>query len=216
MTELTLHTLTIKLTEDHITSLMELVEAGTEHMTEKMDAERDYTAEDIAGMHYSIECADEVVTSIRVALATVLSESSPARQPDIAADSTPAPKATLSTNTPQWLIYSAKEAATRDGAGFWSLTEGWVPQEQATEFCANHVGSYALPQSLGQDRGWFDRSLLTATTEAGLVALYSAFCNAQGLQHDLSADDLLAEIDHTPANKRWLEQFLSQWDTVTG
>lgn len=48
-----------------------------------------------------------------------------------------------------FVIYSANEAATSSGAGFWSNYGGWVEQELATLF--TEEDQIALPVSIGGD-----------------------------------------------------------------
>lgn len=53
-------------------------------------------------------------------------------------------------------IYSANEAATLDGRGYWNIYSGWTTEGEATRFTREQAAGYALPQSLGQDRQWVE------------------------------------------------------------
>ncbi|MCR1345352.1 hypothetical protein NRY68_05960 [Acidithiobacillus ferrooxidans] len=54
-----------------------------------------------------------------------------------------------------WLqIYSPNEAATSDGAGFWSNEDGWVEEGAETLFDVPECMEYQLPLSLGRDAEW--------------------------------------------------------------
>lgn len=54
-----------------------------------------------------------------------------------------------------WLrIYSPNEAATSDGAGFWSNEDGWVEEGTETLFDVPECMECQLPLSLGRDAGW--------------------------------------------------------------
>jgi len=119
------------------------------------------------------------------------------------------------TNT--WAIFSASEAQTENGRGYWNDRKGWVTKDEATRYPIDYVGLYGLPQSLNQDRRWLNLNLAAITTEAGLIDALRAFCQAANLPK-LSADELLHtdNLNIHPARLIWLEQFIEQWDAVTG
>lgn len=113
----------------------------------------------------------------------------------------------------QWVIYSANEAATLDGAGFWNTGHGWCHEEDANLFTREEVGCYSLPISLGQDRRWLNLELARQTTEEALCEALKQFCTTENLPLS-SADELLAGRVLMPYQRRWLEQFIRQWCSV--
>lgn len=62
-----------------------------------------------------------------------------------------------------YVIYSANESATSDGAGFWSNIDGWTVFEGATRFAGYDIANLDLPVSVGGDAKWclFENFLLT-------------------------------------------------------
>lgn len=114
-----------------------------------------------------------------------------------------------------FVIYSANEAATLDGRGYWGGTlVGWTHAENAEVYPGKVLDAgYALPQSLGQDRRWLNMALQDKRTEEELCAILDAFCAV----HDIApqcAQELL-HTDLTPSQRVWLEQFSNQWEDLT-
>lgn len=202
-----LQALTVPLTEKHINALAELVEEGIDsRMEHQAKLEDGYTVEDIESNKETSDLAEGAVAILKAALAVESAEDGAEMDIEI-----PFPE------LGGWVIYSASEAATMDGAGYWNYRDGWVCLEDATVFNRDHVGSYALPQSLGQDRAWFNLSLRDARSAESLTNALNDFCQEKGLPQN-SADELLADesLALGTADRRWLEQFLSQWDEVAG
>ncbi|KRW83682.1 hypothetical protein [Marinobacter sp. P4B1] len=202
-----LQTITVQLTQKHIDALAELVEEGIDSRGDRQDKfEGDYTAEDIRLNKETSDLAEGAVAILKAALAVDSAEDGAEMDVEI-----PFPE------LGGWVIYSANEAATMDGAGYWNYRDGWVCLEEATVFNGDHVGSYGLPQSLGQDRAWFNLSLRDARSAESLAKALNDFCREKGLPQN-SADELLADESLVlgKADRRWLEQFLSQWDEVVG
>lgn len=50
-----------------------------------------------------------------------------------------------------YCIYSANEAATNSGAGFWSNYDGWTDLENASVFTESEKTRLNLPGSVGDD-----------------------------------------------------------------
>jgi hypothetical protein len=57
-----------------------------------------------------------------------------------------------------FVIYSANESATSDGAGFWSNEDGWTAFSGATKFTSSEINKLELPISTGQDASWVSES----------------------------------------------------------
>lgn len=56
-----------------------------------------------------------------------------------------------------YVVYSANEAATNDGAGFWSNDAGWVDcVTEATQFSEADTQDLSLPISTGSDAAFKD------------------------------------------------------------
>ncbi len=62
----------------------------------------------------------------------------------------------ISSTAQPFVIYSANESATSDGAGFWSNTDGWVEFSDATTFTKEESEELNLPLSSGQDAKWVE------------------------------------------------------------
>ena len=48
---------------------------------------------------------------------------------------------------------------------------------------------------------------------ATLTSRLNAYCDANGLPHD-SADELAMRDDITPEQRRWLIDFVDEWDSI--
>jgi hypothetical protein len=59
----------------------------------------------------------------------------------------------------EFVIYSPNEAAIGSGAGFWSLTAGWVDPAAATVFAKDEIANVSMPESTGQDVRWLNVTL---------------------------------------------------------
>lgn len=130
--------------------------------------------------------------------------------------SNPQPDFSVPEDVESFVIYSANEASTLDGRGYWGGTlTGWTYASQAEIYSGESINAgYALPQSLGQDRKWCSRTLQHATTEESLCDLLQAFCAKHGIQPQCALE--LLHTDLTRSQRIWLEQFVDQWEQLTG
>lgn len=76
----------------------------------------------------------------------------------------------MNSHTPkrmQFVLYSTHQLVRRNGAGFWSNTEGWVEFKEATRFTASSVPSCNMPISEGLDAKWIMWEPLQSPVRAG-------------------------------------------------
>jgi len=106
----------------------------------------------------------------------------------------------------RWAIYSANEAATNNGAGYWHPRKGWVDEHNLQAFPAEQAGRYALPMSLGQDRVWVNLEPEHQPEDHTLATSLTEFCLAHDLPLHQSASALLLRDDLLPYERLWLEQ----------
>lgn len=187
--------ITITLTADELSLINQFVDAGVEDASDHLSnwAINDgYTEEDIKEKRDSIDAVKRVMIAI-----------------NDKADSAQriANSRTTSENIHNgWVLYSANEAATMEGKGFWSAKElSWVTETDATIFRSGYPGFYALPQSLGQDRQWINTALAAITSESELDEALEMFCRLEHLPQK-PAKDLLQQGDLNHYQKFWLQQ----------
>lgn len=93
-----------------------------------------------------------------------------------------------------YIIYSANEAATNDGAGFWSNTEGWVEEEQATMFTVlDRIDTDFMPMCVGQDAVW--QVVPTAEITAEIKVQYVLNGHSPESMRLRLKDEIAAEVD---------------------
>ena len=210
--------ISINLTQDAINNLDSFVESAIGERKEYLAnwARGDgYTDEDFKAAEESIKAAQQLVSQMKEALASATNDEA-ATPVKVDHDGTDSREAyTPAMIAEGWVIYSAREAATMDGAGFWNTGHGWCQEGDANMHPAEYVGHYALPSSLGQDRHWINLPLAKRTTEAALCNALAVFCESQNLPQE-SADDLLILRDLKPFQLQWLKQFIRQWERATG
>lgn len=170
-----------------------------------------YTEEDFRTTRESIEQARAFMSQLTTGFEETAENEAPAAVPEDILKAEDAYNPMLIRHG--WVIYSANEASTMDGAGFWNRRSGWCLEEEADAFPPEWVDNYALPMSLGQDRKWLNLPLAKKTTETSLCKALHVFCDSQNLPQ-ASADELLAGHDLEAFQARWLEQFIQQWDRV--
>ncbi|WP_157133398.1 hypothetical protein [Marinobacter sp. ELB17] len=116
-----------------------------------------------------------------------------------------------------WTIYSAIEAANRDGLAYWSSTGEWVDQSRASVYAFGLVKHNDLAESLGADCQWHNLRLANITDEEGLNEALTVFCKLNGLPLQCASELLFNESRaKRPLGSRiaWLEQFNRQWEAL--
>jgi hypothetical protein len=207
-------TITVTVTEDAINNLESFVDSAVNDKEEYLDnwAKGDgYTEEDFKAANETINEVKAFMAGLKAALEAEPGEQTQKpEQTRVPANNLPLTPTHIRHG---WAIYSANEAATKDGAGFWNNRDGWSLEEGAVMYPPEWVGHYALPMSLGQDRKWVNLPLARQTTESELFGALAVFCESQNLPHQ-SADELLAREDLKAFQSRWLEQFIRQWEAA--
>lgn len=190
--------ITVTLSEKELSLINEFVDAGTENASDHLNnwAVNDgHTKADIKAKRDSIDAIQRLMANIN-------------DEADIAKRLASSQITSVSIHH-GWVIYSAKEAETMNGKGFWNIRDLWVTEDNATTFGSHCLGIYSMPQSLCQDRKWINPALASITSKSGLDDALEVFCRLENLPRK-SAKDLLRWSRLNHYQKLWLQQHQRQ------